>query len=333
MFRVIRLAGKFALPMPFAEILVSNRFFQGEGLTTVAEGLVAPWARRAARVVTDDGQLVAEFDVVQGSNLAGEPRDEIVFEEFESIKLPPNFRAIMAMTRVSSMCGGLEKLLELTIDYVGERKQFGRPIWGFQAVQHNVARMAGEVAASIRASDAAIKAMDTNRFVLQVAAAKARVGEAAGIVAEIAHQAHGAMGFTHEHELHQYTRRLWAWRDEYGHETEWQQLIGRQVAAVGAERAWALNFLTVQASQRMPRLLAEEPGRADQRDLIIALNASFGGKGFFGLELCGRGFPYFVSIVGESRRPIPSRLLEALLVIELGVMAATRDEFGVIANL
>ena len=179
-FRMIRLAGKFALPMPFAEILVSNRFFQGEGLTTVAEGLVAPWARRAARIVTDDGQLVTEFDVVQGSNLAGEPRDEIVFEEFESIELPPNFRAIMAMTRVSSMCGGLEKLLELTIDYVGERKQFGRPISGFQAVQHNVARMAGEVAASIRASDAAIEAMDTNRFVLQVAAAKVRVGEAAG---------------------------------------------------------------------------------------------------------------------------------------------------------
>jgi hypothetical protein len=48
------------------------------------------------------------------------------------------------------------------------------------------------------------------------------------------------MGFTHEHELHQYTRRLWAWRDEYGHETEWQQLIGRQVATVGAEHAWAL---------------------------------------------------------------------------------------------
>ncbi|MDC0238195.1 acyl-CoA dehydrogenase family protein [Gammaproteobacteria bacterium] len=239
-FRVIRLAGKVALPMPFAEILVSNRFFQGEGLTTVAEGSIAPWARRAMRVVTDDGQLVTEFDVVQGANLAGEPRDEIVFEEFESIELPPNFRAIMAMTRVASMCGGLEKLLELTIDYVGERKQFGRPISGFQAVQHNVARMAGEVAASIRASDAAIEAMDTNRFVLQVAAAKVRVGEAAGIVAEIAHQAHGAMGFTHEHELHQYTRRLWAWRDEYGHETEWQQLIGREVAAVGAERAWAL---------------------------------------------------------------------------------------------
>jgi len=239
-FRMIRLAGKFAVPLPYPEILISNRFVTGQGLTTVAEGVIAPWARRAERVVTDDGQLVDEFDVVEGANLAGEPRDEVVFENSKSIELPPNFRAIMAMTRVAAMSGALEKLLELTIDYVGERKQFGRPISGFQAVQHNVARMAGEVAASTRASDAAIEALDTDRFVIQVSAAKIRVGEAAGVVAEIAHQAHGAMGFTHEHELHHYTRRLWAWRDEYGHEKEWQQLIGRQVVAVGADRAWEL---------------------------------------------------------------------------------------------
>ena len=239
-FRVIRLAGKFALPLPYPEILIGNRFVTGEGLTTVAEGAIAPWARRAERVITDDGQLVDEFDVVQCANLAGEPRDEIIFESSESVKLPTNFRAIMAMTRVAAMSGALEKLLELTISYVGERKQFGRPISGFQVVQHNVARMAGEVAASTRASDAAIEALDTDRFVVQVSAAKVRVGEAAGIVAEIAHQAHGAMGFTHEHELHHYTRRLWAWRDEYGHEKEWQQLIGCRIASVGADRAWAL---------------------------------------------------------------------------------------------
>ncbi|MCS5569576.1 MAG: acyl-CoA dehydrogenase family protein, partial [Pseudomonadales bacterium] len=147
-FRMIRLAGKFAVPLPYPEILISNRFVTGQGLTTVAEGVIAPWARRAERVVTDDGQLVDEFDVVEGANLAGEPRDEVVFENSKSIELPPNFRAIMAMTRVAAMSGALEKLLELTIDYVGERKQFGRPISGFQAVQHNVARMAGEVAAS-----------------------------------------------------------------------------------------------------------------------------------------------------------------------------------------
>ncbi|NJN51833.1 MAG: hypothetical protein HC809_08730 [Gammaproteobacteria bacterium] len=71
-----------------------------------------------------------------------------------------------------------------------------------------------------------------------VAAAKARVGEAAGIVAEIAHQVHGAMGYTHEHRLHHFTRRLLAWRDEYGRETYWQARLGHEVARLGADCTW-----------------------------------------------------------------------------------------------
>jgi len=71
-----------------------------------------------------------------------------------------------------------------------------------------------------------------------VAAAKARVGEAAGIVAEQAHQVHGAMGYTHEHQLHHFSRRLWAWRDEFGNETYWQQRLGTHLAGLGAERVW-----------------------------------------------------------------------------------------------
>ena len=71
-----------------------------------------------------------------------------------------------------------------------------------------------------------------------VAVAKIRVGEAAGAGAAIAHQVHGAMGFTHEHRLHQFTRRLWSWRDEYGQETEWAIELGRWVAGEGAERLW-----------------------------------------------------------------------------------------------
>ena len=48
-----------------------------------------------------------------------------------------------------------------------------------------------------------------------------RVGEAAGDGAAIAHQVHGAMGFTYEHSLHHFTRRLWAWREEFGNESFW----------------------------------------------------------------------------------------------------------------
>ena len=71
-----------------------------------------------------------------------------------------------------------------------------------------------------------------------MAVAKARAGEAAGRAAEIAHQVHGAMGFTHEHALHQSTRRLWSWRDEFGNESFWQQRLGRAVAAAGAAALW-----------------------------------------------------------------------------------------------
>jgi acyl-CoA dehydrogenase len=54
-----------------------------------------------------------------------------------------------------------------------------------------------------------------------------RAGQAAGIVAVNAHQVHGAIGFTEEHELHRYTLRLWSWRDEFGSERAWQERLGR----------------------------------------------------------------------------------------------------------
>ncbi|MCG8558673.1 MAG: acyl-CoA dehydrogenase, partial [Hyphomicrobiales bacterium] len=75
---------------------------------------------------------------------------------------------------------------------------------------------------------------------LEVASAKIRVGEAAGEGAAIAHQVHGAIGFTQEHILHRYTRRLWGWRDEFGSESVWAVQLGRRVAAEGADALWPM---------------------------------------------------------------------------------------------
>ena len=88
------------------------------------------------------------------------------------------------------------------------------------------------------AMDAARAAVADGIRILPIAAGKARTGEAAGIGAGIAHQVHGAIGFTHEHALHFLTRRLWSWRDEFGNETEWNRLVGRHMAAQGADRLW-----------------------------------------------------------------------------------------------
>ena len=148
----------------------------------------------------------------------------------------------MALGRAALMAGALEGVLALSVQYAMERKQFGRAIAKFQAVQHQLAIMAGEVAAASRATDGAIQRLGSEAFAAGVAVAKSRAGDASGIVAEIAHQVHGAMGFTYEHQLHHLTRRLWAWRDEYGAEPVWQRRLGREVIAAGGDRVW--DFIT-----------------------------------------------------------------------------------------
>jgi alkylation response protein AidB-like acyl-CoA dehydrogenase len=253
-FAVIGLAGRHALPVPLAEALLANRWLgNAERLATIGtvsgdQVVDAAWGRRADVVLGLDPQrgacvLVEPGAAVEGVsryvNAAGEPRDSLVIPPgTDWIPITEPAMAYLALARATATAGCLERLLELSLQYAGEREQFGRPIAGFQAIQHSLAIMAGETAAARRAADAAIDALHGDRFELEVAAAKSRVGEAAGVVAEIAHQVHGAMGFTHEHRLHHFTRRAWAWRDEYGNEAFWQQRLGRHLAALGADRLW-----------------------------------------------------------------------------------------------
>lgn len=251
-FAVIGLAGRFALPVPLAETLLANRWLGGsERLATigrVVDGRVidAAWGRRADLVLALDTERgacavleTATAECTAGVNLAGEPRDGYPLPGgAQWVPVTEPAFACLALSRACAMAGCLDRLLELSLQYAAEREQFGRPIGRFQAIQHNLAVMAGEAAAARRATDAAVDALDGDRFELEVAAAKARVGEAAGIVAEIAHQVHGAMGFTHEHRLHHFTRRAWAWRDEFGNEAFWQRRLGGHLAALGPEGLW-----------------------------------------------------------------------------------------------
>ena len=257
LFAVLRVAGRYAAPLPLAEALLANRWLGEEGgdgptdaLNTV--GLVAedgnphwrdvPWGRAARRIVgvADDGGVFvgATVAVTQAVNLAGEPRDQVEVRDVRPLPCAEPAPALLALARAAQSAGALERVLELGIGYAQEREQFGRPIARFQAVQHMLAMVAAEVAAAGRASDAAVAAIGSERFAFEVAAAKSRVGEAVGLVAEAVHQVHGAMGFTYEHQLHHFTRRLWAWRDECGSEAYWQALLGRRLCALGADQVW-----------------------------------------------------------------------------------------------
>ena len=68
--------------------------------------------------------------------------------------------------------------------------------------------------------------------------AKVRCGEAATRGTGIAHQVHGAIGFTQEHALHFATRRLWAWRADFGSDAGWAAELGRAAIALRAAGFW-----------------------------------------------------------------------------------------------
>ena len=246
LFGLLQVAGWHAVPLALPETLLANRLLgnPGAALATIGTDGVAPWGRRADIVVrAETGAVVTGFDHEPAANLAGEPRDRIVGGTERAARVEvAGLEELLALSRVALMSGALSRVLELAIGYATDRQQFGRPLSKFQAIQHNLAVLAGETAAAQRAADGAIEALNSDRFPDQVAAAKSRVGEAAGVAAEIAHQVHGAMGFTHEHTLHHFTRRLWAWRDEHGAESVWQQRLGARIAGGGADALW--EFIT-----------------------------------------------------------------------------------------
>ncbi|HVR30198.1 MAG TPA: acyl-CoA dehydrogenase family protein [Thermoanaerobaculia bacterium] len=233
----------------------------GKGFRLDGELYGVPFARFATAIVLEvessSGTRLAvvprdRAEIDQHTGLAGEPRDRVRFTgaalEPEWVSDPgaapstDRLHCLGAFSRAALMSGALERILEMTVDYARERIQFGRPIGQFQAVQQELAVLAGEVAAAQTAADAAAVALDRSdpSDELAVAVAKVRVGEAAGRAAMIAHQVHGAIGFTHEHELHYRTRRLWAWRDEYGSETFWAERVGAAVLAAGSAGLWPL---------------------------------------------------------------------------------------------
>lgn len=211
-----------------------------------------PWGRNVGSVVVIgtgvDGPALlvvphAALTIELNTNIAGEPRDAIRFEQVAAPMAlfdARAFRAAGAATRALMMAGALRAVSAMTAQYAQERHQFGRALGKFQAIQQSLAVLASEAAAAAAAADIgadAVAAWDQG-LLPAVAAAKIRTGEAAGTGAAIAHQIHGAIGFAQEHRLHEYTRRLWAWRDEFGREAEWARDLGRHLAAAGPDGLW-----------------------------------------------------------------------------------------------
>ncbi len=188
---------------------------------------------------------VTDREATSAANLAGEPRGSYVFAGVAATGAlltdaqAQQLRARFALARAVQLAAALDQVLAWTVQYAGERVQFGRPLAKFQALQMELAEMAGEVTAVTALVDAAVQAADRGEsLVLSAAAAKVRAGAAVEVVARLAHQLHGAIGFTQEHRLHHLTRRCWSWRDEAGTELAWSRVLGAGLLADGPDALW-----------------------------------------------------------------------------------------------
>ena len=181
----------------------------------------------------------AGLTVTRGHNLAGEPRDGATFDAVVPATYAPlpqsyhpdTFVVFGAVARSVQMAGAAERALSLVRRHINERVQFGRPLARFQTVQHQVAVLASHVTTMRVAGDAAVRALCEGSAAAPVltAAAKVESSTLARTVAGIAHQLHGAIGFTREHRLATCTERLWSWREEYGNEVVWQERLAALV--------------------------------------------------------------------------------------------------------
>jgi acyl-CoA dehydrogenase len=272
---VLQVAGRYAAPIPLAEtgvlagwLLAACGLEPGSGPLSVAPGRPeddlrldgnrvsgamhrVPWGRSVTRVVA----IVADRVVVLAptaasridtfTNVAGEPRDTLHFDAVsaEAVVVAPEgvsadrLQVRGALTRAALMSGALQTLAQMTAGYTTDRKQFGKPVGAFQAVQAHVVAGAEEAALVDIAVQVAGREADRHPAAFEIAAAKAVANQAARVATRAAHQAHGAMGMTQEYPLHQFSRRLWAWRAEYG-DAGWANRLGQAAASLGSDRLY-----------------------------------------------------------------------------------------------
>jgi acyl-CoA dehydrogenase len=215
-----------------------------------------PFAAESAAVVlavrnSDDvGVTVrdpADLPITPGHNAGGEPRDTVTISVPWKDFVPVDAEAATellsrgAWARCMQIVGALDAAVEFSVAHTRQREQFGRPLSAFQAVQHLLAAMAGEVERARAAADLAVVAANDFGFGsaecdYSVMVAKVTLGQVVPSVVTTAHQLHGAIGVTIEHRLWLATMRARSWIEEFGDTAHYAQRLGR--LAVSSADPW-----------------------------------------------------------------------------------------------
>ena len=250
------LAGAAKLDVPATgplTVAIADADLDGDRLIGAAREV--PWTRVAGRVllmlsVGGRWHVTAadpdDLDIADGHNLGGEPRDTVSFDVpvCAGTEISPDTVAELrrrgAWARCVQIIGALDAAAELSVSYTRDRVQFGRTLSKFQSVQHALAGMAGEVeraraTATLAVAAAADHGFDSAQADYAVTLAKVVLGRVVPAVNTTAHQLHGAIGVTIEHQLWSVTNRAYSWVGEFGSTGTHARRLGRATLAGGAQ--------------------------------------------------------------------------------------------------
>lgn len=194
-------------------------------------------ARVATISLAHDGVSVTAGSDLLGASIGTVTLDSVPATTADCPVTIADLRQRGALVYAAAIAAAAGTVRDRTVHYASERTQFGRPLTKFQAIQQRLASMAASATmmeiASRRAAAAASSDLRAARSA--TAAAKVVTSLYSHEVAAAGHQIHGAIGFTSEHPLGRSTTALWAWRDRYGSEREWADVIAAQILDEGTD--------------------------------------------------------------------------------------------------
>lgn len=253
---LLKLEGIYNLPVPFTQTVVTRAWAHRhnivlpDGMTGYAAIASKPDAQQ--RSVTLHKAWYGDWAhmlIVKGSDcyLARSGTCQVLHqyegnlfaaiswpeESLERLEIGPQAAEELSRLGLFSMAativGAMEKTFEMTVEYAGERRQFGRPVSKFQAVQHQISEMAEHVCAAGMALQMAGDTGSAAPAAEPLAIAQYQIAHVSDRVADIAHAVHGAIGISQDYPLHRYTRRIRECKSCYGSSHYWAAVIGDRI--------------------------------------------------------------------------------------------------------
>lgn len=158
------------------------------------------------------------------------PPDRLIGREGEGWDTIQRVWPKIVVARCAQMLGGMEQVLEMTVRYAKERHQFGVPIGIFQAIQHYCVDMLTHLeTARFITHQAAWQASCDLPCSKEASMAKAICSESFNRIVATAHQIHGGIGFTEEHDLHIYTKHAKGWELMMGNASEHRSIVAKEM--------------------------------------------------------------------------------------------------------